>query len=262
MNAHSTVESFYAAAVKRDLAAARQYLADDLEFVGLFETYRSADQYMTAFTGLLSLTVRLDVKAILAEGNEAAVFFELQTKAPAEATVLVAEWHRVRNGKIVHVQSAFDGRPYEAMFAKTSDTAEDERAIRALKDVFAAALLSKDAKRRASIWTEDGTVVPPQGGFYHGRDALEKHFKTEAPSVTPQSTAAFSNYRMRFLARDTAFVDVDLTLGKVFGPDGKVHDVVPLAIAFTAVRRGAAWFIQDERAFFKPAAARSSRMRR
>jgi len=41
-------------------------------------------------TGLLSLTMRLDVKTILAEGNDAAIFFELETKAPAKATVLVA----------------------------------------------------------------------------------------------------------------------------------------------------------------------------
>jgi len=41
-------------------------------------------------TGLLSLTMRLDVKTILAEGNDAAIFFELETKALAKATVLVA----------------------------------------------------------------------------------------------------------------------------------------------------------------------------
>jgi hypothetical protein len=44
------------------------------------------------------------------------VFFELETRAPAEATVLVAEWHQYRNGKIAHVESAFDGRPYAALF--------------------------------------------------------------------------------------------------------------------------------------------------
>jgi SnoaL-like protein len=111
------LKQFYDAAISRNFAAARQWLADDLEFVGLFETYRSADKYMAAFTGLLSITVRLDVKKIIAEGNDAAIFFELETKAPAEATVLVAEWHQIKNGKIYHVQSAFDGRPYEAMFA-------------------------------------------------------------------------------------------------------------------------------------------------
>jgi hypothetical protein len=36
---------------------------------------------------------------------------------PAPATTLVAEWHQVKNGKIVRAQSAFDGRPFAAMFA-------------------------------------------------------------------------------------------------------------------------------------------------
>jgi hypothetical protein len=110
------LKKFYDAAIRRDLAEARTYLADDLEFVGLFETYHSADQYIATFTGLLSITVRLDVKTIIAEGDQAAIFFELETKAPAEGTVLVAEWHQFRNGKIWHVESAFDGRPYAAMF--------------------------------------------------------------------------------------------------------------------------------------------------
>lgn len=110
------LKKFYAAVVKRDMAAAHGYLADDLVFVGLFETYRNADEYIAALTGL-QVTVRLDVKTIIAEGNDAAVFFELETKAPAEATVLVAEWYRFKNGKITHIASAFHGRPYAAMFA-------------------------------------------------------------------------------------------------------------------------------------------------
>lgn len=81
------------------------------------ETYRSADQYLAALTQLLSITVRLDPKKIIAEGNDAAVFFELETKAPAAATTLVAEWHQIKRGKISHVESAFDGRPFATMFA-------------------------------------------------------------------------------------------------------------------------------------------------
>ena len=114
--AGSVLDEFYRAVKRRDLAAARGYLADDLLFVGLFETYRNADEYIAALTGLLQITVRLDVKKIIAEGNDAAVFFELETKAPAAATTLVAEWHQVRNGKIFRGQSAFDGRPFAAMF--------------------------------------------------------------------------------------------------------------------------------------------------
>ena len=100
----------------KNIAAARGYLNDDLLFVGLFETYHNAEEYISALTGLLQITVRLDVKKIIAEGNDVAVFFELETKAPAEATTLVAEWHQVKNGKITRVESAFDGRPFAAMF--------------------------------------------------------------------------------------------------------------------------------------------------
>ncbi len=54
---------------------------------------------------------------MIAEGNEVAVFFELETRAPAEAVTLVAERHQVKDGRIRHVASAFDGRPFAAMFA-------------------------------------------------------------------------------------------------------------------------------------------------
>jgi hypothetical protein len=110
------LKSFYAAVINRDFTQARRHLKDDLVFVGLFETYRSADQYLTALKGLLGITERLEVKKVVAEGKDAAIFFELQTRAPAEATVLVAELHEFEDGKIAHVRSAFDGRPYEAMF--------------------------------------------------------------------------------------------------------------------------------------------------
>lgn len=112
----NVLQSFYAAAVNRDFLTMRSYLRDDLIFVGLFETYRSADQYLEAFRGLLSITERLEVKKIVSQDHDAAIFFELQTRAPAEGTVLVAEWHHFESGKIAHVESAFDARPYEAMF--------------------------------------------------------------------------------------------------------------------------------------------------
>jgi hypothetical protein len=118
----STLEKFYAAVKRNDIGEARKYLADDLLFIGLFETYRSADEYIAALTGLLSITLRLDVKKIVAQGDDAAIFFELETKAPAKGTVLVAEWHQFKNGKISHVESAFDGRPYAAMFTGKAAT--------------------------------------------------------------------------------------------------------------------------------------------
>jgi hypothetical protein len=116
-NSGNILRSFYDAVVNRDLKKARTFLSDNLVFVGLFETYPNADKYIEALTGLLTVTVRLTIKTIIAEGNEAAIFFELETKAPAAAITLVAEWHQFENGKISHVESAFDGRPFAAMFS-------------------------------------------------------------------------------------------------------------------------------------------------
>jgi len=117
MGPGEVVKRFYEALRKKDLAAARPFLGEDLVFVGLFETYRGPAEYLAALGGLLGITTRLDVKTIIAERDEAAIFFELETTAPAAATTLVAEWHRVTDGKIRRVQSAFDGRPFAAMFA-------------------------------------------------------------------------------------------------------------------------------------------------
>lgn len=124
-DAGEVLRTFYTAVVNRDFAAARACLADDMVFEGLFETYRSADEYMKTFAGLLQITVRLDIKKIIGEAHDAAVFFELETRPPGESTVLVAEWHQVNNGKIFHAQSAFDGRPYEALFSGTKTSAGD-----------------------------------------------------------------------------------------------------------------------------------------
>jgi len=137
-----------------------------------------------------------------------------------------------------------------------TEMAADERSIRALKEVFAQAFLNKDARLRASIWVADGTVVPPQGGFFRGHAAMEKHFATEASTVTSRSRMTFSNYRFRFITRDLAFVDADITLNDVVGPDGKIHDALVIGVVFTAVKQAGAWFLQDERAYFKPVPSR------
>jgi len=110
------LKKFYEAVCRKDIETARHYLADDLVFVGLFETYHGHGEYTSALTKLLSITERIDVKRIVAEGDHAAVFFDLKTGAPIPGTTFVAEWHQFKNGKIVRVQSAFDGRPFAGMF--------------------------------------------------------------------------------------------------------------------------------------------------
>lgn len=117
MDAGTILRQFYDAVQSRDMAKARTYLDDHMVFVGLFETYPNADAYIATFTQLMRMVTRLDVKTIVAEGDNAAIFMDMVTTDPVPATTLVAEWHQTRGGKIVRAQSAFDGRPFAAMFS-------------------------------------------------------------------------------------------------------------------------------------------------
>ena len=111
------VRGFYDAVVRRDFGAARAFLHDQFVFVGLFETYPDPEAYLKTFAGLLQITTRLDVRTVIGEGEQAAIFFDLVTGPPINATTFVAEWHELRDGKIARVHSAFDGRPFAAMFS-------------------------------------------------------------------------------------------------------------------------------------------------
>jgi quinol monooxygenase YgiN len=117
LGAADVLRKYYAAAVKKDIGACRGLLNDDdFLFRGLFKTYRNPDDYLADFRQLLQITARLEVKKIIAQAIDVVVLFELETTASVAATTLVAEWHRVENGKICRVQSVFDGRPFAAMF--------------------------------------------------------------------------------------------------------------------------------------------------
>src|ERR1700756_2889631 len=63
--------------------------------------------------------------------------------------------------------------------------AQDEAAVRALGDNFAKAFVQKNPEQRASLFTENGTFVTPQGDFLQGRVVMVKDFGSEAQAVTP-----------------------------------------------------------------------------
>src|SRR6516225_1796035 len=129
----------------------------------------------------------------------------------------------------------------------------NEAAVRALGDTFAEAFVQKSAELRASLFAENGTFVTPVGDFLQGRVAMVKDFGSEAQAVNDTTQAAFSNYRVRFIKPDVAFVDALLTLHNVNGPDGSIIPVIPVNFYYVAARHGDKWLIEDGRAHFAPA---------
>jgi len=137
----------------------------------------------------------------------------------------------------------------------SANEARNEAAVRALGDTFAKAFVQKSAELRASLFAENGTFVTPVGDFVQGRVAMVKDFGAEAQAVNSTTQAEFSNYRIRFIKPDVAFVDALLTVRNVNGPDGTIIPVIPINFFYVAARHGDKWLIEDGRAHFAPAPA-------
>ena len=169
-DARSVVAAFYDAVQKRDMSSARQLLADDMTFIGLFETYPDADTYIATFTGLMQIVTRLDIEAIIGDGGDAAVFYQMHTSEPAAGVTLVAEWHEVRDGRIVRARSAFDGRLFAAMFGDGGAEGSGVEIVRRFEEEF------KNQANHAivdSLMTDDFVHHLPYGGLPSGRDGMK-----------------------------------------------------------------------------------------
>ncbi len=103
------VGRFNRALETRDFAAARGLVAEDLHFEGPIDRFTKADDYIKAISQLYGMVKGVEHQATIGEGDEVATLYVLDTpvaKAP------VAEWYTVRGGKIVHIRTYFDARPF------------------------------------------------------------------------------------------------------------------------------------------------------
>ena len=112
--ARDIVKRYFEARTSGDAATARSLLRDDLSFRGPFDTFDNADDYTRAIQGFAQIVERDDRRTLLSEGDEAVLVYDLVTKTPA-GTAPVAEWYRVRDGRIAAIQAFFDARPFAAM---------------------------------------------------------------------------------------------------------------------------------------------------
>ena len=107
--ASNVVETYTRALSARDFETARSLLADDLHFEGPIDTFDRADDYVNAVKGLYGMVKGVQHQATVAEGDDVAVFYRLDTPV---ALAPVAEWYRVREGKIAELRAYFDARPF------------------------------------------------------------------------------------------------------------------------------------------------------
>ena len=109
-----TVEQYFNAWTSKDFEKARSLLHDDLSFKGPIETLDGADALIESVKGLAQIVTGAERRALLEQGDQVVVIYDLHT-VPIP-TAPVAEWYTVRDGKIVSMQAFFDARPFAAMF--------------------------------------------------------------------------------------------------------------------------------------------------
>jgi hypothetical protein len=110
------VLSYQKAMQQGDFAGARKLLHDNLEFRGPFDTFKKADDYLHALQKLSTIVDHVDILKVFEDGADVCLFCDLVTKTVG--TSFVAEWYKVKDGKIGSVRAVFDARPFAAMFAQ------------------------------------------------------------------------------------------------------------------------------------------------
>ena|SRR5579859_3011220 len=109
MTAADVVRRYTQALDARDFSAARNLLADDLRFEGPIDAFDRADDFIKSISGLYGMVKGVEHQALVAEGENVAWFYILNTPV---ANAPVAEWHTVRGGRIVQIRAYFDARPF------------------------------------------------------------------------------------------------------------------------------------------------------
>ena len=121
--AGAIVDQFFAALSRKDLAAMRGLLRDDLAFTGPLATLEGADAYLEGIQHATARMADIRRRVAVADGEDVLqvydVFFEAPDGAPRSA-VPVAEWLTVRDGRIAAIQVILDTGPFTAAATATT----------------------------------------------------------------------------------------------------------------------------------------------
>lgn len=101
-----------------DLAAAATLLTDDVAFTGPLMSTVGRDAYVALLEQFLAAHVSTRVLRQFADGDEACSIDELTVRTPAGGTVTLAmaEWFRLRDGRIAEHTLFYDPREFAAAF--------------------------------------------------------------------------------------------------------------------------------------------------
>jgi hypothetical protein len=107
MDTKQDVMNYHNAWTSGDMEAARVCLADDLDFQGSIDTFKSADDFIVALTMFQKMLNKVDLLQSFFSDSGAALLYECDTMSPA-GVLRTAEFFTVIDGKIKSIRLVFD----------------------------------------------------------------------------------------------------------------------------------------------------------
>lgn len=105
------VDRYFTALRDKDFDAMRALLHDDVSFKGPMGATDGNDEYVAAMKRVTATMTGIKRIALFAEGEDVCQVDELTLGEP-DATLPVAQWLKIREGRISSVRHFFDARPY------------------------------------------------------------------------------------------------------------------------------------------------------
>lgn len=115
-DAQQIVDEYFAALARRDLAAVRSMVHDDLAFRGPLATLDTADGYLHGLEHITAGITGLERRHVFQDGKSVVQIYDV-TLGELGQTVPVAEWLTVRDDRIASIELIMDPRPLVAHLA-------------------------------------------------------------------------------------------------------------------------------------------------
>ena len=107
MDTKQIVTSYHDAWTSGDVAKARVYLADDLDFQGSIDTFRRADDFIVTLTIFQKMIQKINLIQSFFSESGCALLYDCDTMSPA-GVIRTAEFFTITDGKIKSIRLVFD----------------------------------------------------------------------------------------------------------------------------------------------------------
>ncbi len=111
------VKAYLYAWMREDGKWVPDYVTDDIEYVGPLATWKGIEAFTTGAQQLGQIISEMDIQMQWEEGDDVCTIMDLEVKTPkGPVTLKIAEWNKVRDGKVCRSRIICDPREATSAF--------------------------------------------------------------------------------------------------------------------------------------------------